>query len=650
MVIADAEWSCISDGGRSGRRSNRVFVGIKDLSVSKKVIGAFALVLIATIGLGFFSVGRLSLVNQKAADIRDNWLPATRELGEIKYITMRYRQRQAVYLMLTSDTEREKERSNMAALRTEFDEAYKKYEATIDTDEEREIAKAINAAWQSYLARETSLFGDQQSKGSAAAFEDYKTTSKDLFDVVRNAIATDIKFNAEHGATAAADAQKTFKQAQVLIYGALAIALALGLGCGFALIRSVSKPLSNMTDAMGELANGNLDAHVPHADQHDEIGQLAGAMTAFKNQLAAAERSKAEQTKVIVSSIGKGLDQLAQGDLTHRISTDLTGPFAKLKEDFNNAMEHLEHTMQNVLSSTSQIATGAGEVSQAADDLAHRTEKQAASLEETAAALEEITATVKKTAQNARDASATVAEAKKAAEEGGRVVDTAVKAMDAIADSSKQITDIISVIDEIAFQTNLLALNAGVEAARAGEAGRGFAVVASEVRALAQRSSEAAKQIKMLIGTSGEHVGTGVKLVGESGRALRHIIDQVLHINALVTEMTNASEQQSAGLEQVNSAVGQMDQVTQQNAAMVEESTAASRSLAGETHKLNEIVSFFEVRQADHSNKSVHPVERFVTKANARNPLPQRTSSPRPAPRATAMAAVQTADEDWAEF
>lgn len=311
--------------------------------------------------------------------------------------------------------------------------------------------------------------------------------------------------------------------------------------------------------------------------------------------LDAIERAKAEQAAMIINSVGAGLEALANGDLTHRVTAALEGPFAKLKTDFNKALDRLQETMKTILAKTSGVSDSAGEIAQAADDLSRRTEQQAASLEETAAALEEITATVKKTAQNAKEASNIVSTAKGVAEDGGRVVETAVKAMGQIEHSSKQITDIISVIDEIAFQTNLLALNAGVEAARAGDAGKGFAVVASEVRALAQRSSEAAKEIKGLIKESGEHVGLGVKYVGESGDALKRIVDQVVQINALVTEMAEAAQQQSTGIEEVNSAVSQMDQVTQQNAAMVEESTAASRSLASEAAALSELVSFFDV-------------------------------------------------------
>jgi methyl-accepting chemotaxis protein len=376
-------------------------------------------------------------------------------------------------------------------------------------------------------------------------------------------------------------------------------------------------------------------------------------MTTFKNQLAQAEKAKVEQAQLIVSSIGTGLEHMAKGDLTHRIAVELTGVFAKLKDDFNAAMAHLQDTMKNVLGSTNQIATGADEISQAADDLSRRTEQQAASLEETAAALEEITVTVKKTAANAREASHSVADAKTAAEDGGRVVGTAITAMDAIAQSSKQITDIIAVIDEIAFQTNLLALNAGVEAARAGDAGKGFAVVASEVRSLAQRSSEAAKQIKTLIKTSGEHVESGVKFVGDSGLALKRIVDQVLKINALVTEMAQAAEQQSTGIEQVNAAVSQMDQVTQQNAAMVEESTAASRNLAGETQVLSNLVGFFSVGAVSKANiQRVASTPVAVTKKPQHRPVPQAKVAAASGQQRTAAARAPAPeqDEEWSEF
>ncbi|MER0238496.1 PAS domain-containing methyl-accepting chemotaxis protein [Fulvimarina sp. MAC8] len=296
-----------------------------------------------------------------------------------------------------------------------------------------------------------------------------------------------------------------------------------------------------------------------------------------------------------VTAISTGLSLLAQNDLTCRLEQPFSSTFEPLRQDFNASITQIASTMNKILQSSDGIRRGTEEISVAADDLSRRTETQAASLEETAAALNEITSTVKKTAVDASQANNAVSTARTDAVRSGEIVGNAIAAMDSIESSSRQIERIIGVIDEIAFQTNLLALNAGVEAARAGEAGRGFAVVASEVRGLAQRSAEAAKEIKTLISTSGEQVGLGVKLVKETGSALERIVEQINNINSLVSNMANSVQEQSTGLGEVNVAVGQMDKVTQQNAAMVEETAAASRSLADETVSLNEAVSQFRM-------------------------------------------------------
>jgi methyl-accepting chemotaxis protein len=388
-----------------------------------------------------------------------------------------------------------------------------------------------------------------------------------------------------------------------------------------------------------------------------KVVKFAADITQVEHDRKAAEAeraAKAAEQAHVVEKLAGGLKSLSEGDLTASIAQPFAGDYEQLRNDFNAAINRLLETMQTVLTSTSGISTGAGEISQAADDLSRRTEQQAASLEETAAALEEITATVKKTAQNAKEASSIVTTAKTAAEEGGRVVETAITAMGQIEQSSKQITDIIGVIDEIAFQTNLLALNAGVEAARAGDAGKGFAVVASEVRALAQRSSEAAREIKSLIKASSEHVGSGVKLVGESGQALKRIVDQVIEINSLVSEMAQAAQQQSTGIQEVNTAVTQMDQVTQQNAAMVEQSTAAARSLASETTELSDLVSFFNVGApppaAKKATSAAHPPSAKVqTRAPARPAARPVATAGRRA--SVALAAKPAAEQDeWEEF
>lgn len=626
-----------------------MFSLLKNLSVRIKVVAAFACVLAIAVALGVFSSQRLTAVNDVAEDVRGNWLPASVALGELNYHSMRYRQLQARYLLRTTPEGWAAETKTMEDVKAAIADVEKTYAKTVDSPQERVLSDAFMTKWQTYSDRQSEMAAVLKKNGLQAAVKFYNENLKVNFDDFKAALDVAIAFQVTGANQAGQRGRDAYTSTHFLIFAGLGLGALLCIAVGFALIRAVCTPLGRMTMAMTELAHGNMAVEVPAADRKDEIGKLAFAMTAFKDQLAAAEQSKVEQTKIIVSSIGTGLDSLAKGDLTHRITADLTGAFAKLKEDFNQALARLQDSMKAVLTSTSGISTGAGEISQAADDLSKRTEQQAASLEETAAALEEITATIKKTAENAKETSAIVTTAKSAAEDGSRVVETAISAMGEIEQSSKQITDIIGVIDEIAFQTNLLALNAGVEAARAGDAGKGFAVVASEVRALAQRSSEAAKQIKTLIKTSGEQVDSGVKLVGESGAALKSIAAQVVGINALVLEMANGAQQQATGIEQVSAAVNQMDQVTQKNAAMVEESTAASRNLASETTELSRLVGFFNVGETQKA-----PSTKPANSAPMAASKPLRARAPKLGAHTAAALAVRADSEpqtdEWQEF
>ncbi len=295
--------------------------------------------------------------------------------------------------------------------------------------------------------------------------------------------------------------------------------------------------------------------------------------------------------------IGAGLARLADKVLDQDITRAFGPTYEQLRTDFNLASSQLRSTLEQIVAGTENIDSGVREISTASDDLSRRTEQQAASLEETAAALDQITATVRKTAEGSKHARQVVSLAKTSAEHSCKIVRQAVEAMSGIEKSSNQISNIIGIIDEIAFQTNLLALNAGVEAARAGEAGRGFAVVASEVRALAQRSAEAAKEIKTLISASSQQVEQGVNLVGQTGKALEEIVVQVAEINRIVTEIAASAQEQAVALDEVNTAVNQMDQVTQQNAARVERATAASQTLSRETEDLTGIVGQFQLGQ-----------------------------------------------------
>jgi Methyl-accepting chemotaxis protein len=500
----------------------------------------------------------------------------------------------------------EMHRQKLAGLQKAYEERKAYWKAQSFDDQKRslfeEATRSADAFWQEANGSFIPALARNDKDG---AEKSYQALSRD-YAVHREAIDRLVAAGNKSLDESQAGADHANGVYRIATWSISVLILALLIAVIYGFMRFIVNPVLRFAGATEELAQGRLNTEIPALDRQDEIGELALALATFRDKLVAAEQATIEQNRIIVSSIGTGLDHLAKGDLTHRVTADLSGAFAKLKEDFNTAMTRLQETVKDVFDTTNQINNNAGEISTATNDLSHRTEQQAAALEETAAALDEITATIKETAANANEAARSVMGAKDAAENGGRVVETAIKAMDSIAQSSKQITDIIGVIDEIAFQTNLLALNAGVEAARAGDAGRGFAVVASEVRALAQRSSEAAKQIKALINASSEYVGDGVKYVGETGQALKHIVDQVLQINSLVADMAQASEQQSTGVEQVNAAVGQMDRVTQQNAAMVEQTTAAARGLASEAKSLTEIVGFFSVDETRRATARIH--------------------------------------------
>ncbi|MCB1440906.1 MAG: methyl-accepting chemotaxis protein [Nitratireductor sp.] len=345
-------------------------------------------------------------------------------------------------------------------------------------------------------------------------------------------------------------------------------------------------------------ADASRNEAMKMADAAEESRKLTIEEQQKSNELKAKTE---EAQRIVVENLAKGLAALSRGDLTAHLSEPFPEEFEILRTDFNHSVEQLESTLNAISSSSATIGAGAAQIRSGADDLAKRSEQQAASVEETAAALDEITSTVSDTSKRAEDAAKLVVETRANAERSGQIVNEAVATMDGINESSGQISNIIGVIDEIAFQTNLLALNAGVEAARAGEAGKGFAVVAQEVRELAQRSASAAKEIKQLITTSGVQVKNGVALVGQTGTALAEIARQIQEINSNVEAIVEASKEQATGLREVNIAVNSIDQTTQRNAAIAEESNAQSHSLASEVQSLNTLLGKFTTKLSGHS-------------------------------------------------
>ena len=398
---------------------------------------------------------------------------------------------------------------------------------------------------------------------------------------------------------------------------------AFGLAAAILLVAALKGPIRRLVAAMRDLASGDLDVTVADSGRSDEIGEMARALDVFKTsaidkirvedeisrdrESAARARQQSDTEKAeadahlafAVRELGAGLRNLSEGDLVSTIDTPFNGELDSLRVDFNESIGRMRDAMQHIRDNARSISDNSGQLRSAADDLARRTENQAASLEQTAAAVDEISAAVRTASARATDTDKLAGDTARDARASGEVVTRAVDAMSRIEEASGKITKIIGVIDEIAFQTNLLALNAGVEAARAGEAGRGFAVVAQEVRELAGRSAGAAREIKELIAASGEEVRSGVSLVGETGEAIGRIIARIQDISSHVGAMATASREQSTGLGEVNSAVNQMDQMTQQNAAMVEQTNASSHTLAQEAAQLTTLVANFRLDAGD---------------------------------------------------
>ncbi|MCF1446354.1 HAMP domain-containing protein [Agrobacterium vitis] len=490
-------------------------------------------------------------------------------------------------------------------------------------DQIRQMVKVAgtNAAKEpGVMAKELSKALDGQ-KAVTAAVKVYSTYSAKTLSAARS--------------NAIADSQLTM----IALLSTAAISIVLGVAVSTLIARrGIVNPIRLLTDNMNRIAKGALGDAIPGTERGDEIGEMARALEIFRanrlqmQEMEAQEAALNSQSKDLQSSISSIVASAAAGNFSQRItksyedadlqrfassvnelvanvdlgvtevrrviaalsSSDLTqdmrgnfqGAFAELQSNVNHAMATLREAMQSIRGASGTITDNSGELSSAANQLARRTEQQAAALEETAAALEEITTTVRTSTERAHEANQMVEQTRNSAGKSGEIVRSAIDAMGRIEQSSQKISQIISVIDEIAFQTNLLALNAGVEAARAGEAGRGFAVVAQEVRELAQRSANAAREIKALINTSADEVKGGVSLVLSTGEALNEIVGLVDHVNGHVASIARAAQEQSAALAEINTSVNHMDQMTQQNAAMVEETTAASQVLASESRQL----------------------------------------------------------------
>ncbi len=456
----------------------------------------------------------------------------------------------------------------------------------------------IRAEWSAYKAEARNVQQLLDSQGRDVALTRFNTHLVPIGARIDAAVSKDMEYNAALAARRGGEAQR-FAENAFVILGVLA-ALVVGMMLlAMAIQRNrLGHPLGQIHGAMGEMAGGNLDRAVPCVELTDEIGEIARALGAITEGVTARTRAEAEARAAIqarvVEALGDALGKLKAGKLDCRIDQAFPAEYEALRIDFNETVQTLSTVIIDVSAAAGNVTTGSSEIASAATDLSRRTVSQAAAIEETSASVRELAASVSEAASVAEQANRNAREAETAAAASAEVMTDAVSAMDEIARSSTEMEAIVSLIDGIAFQTNLLALNAGVEAARAGEAGKGFAVVASEVRSLAQRAGEAAREISTIIKGSGSSVTRGVGLITRTQEALQQIHSRTSAVAEMIGTIADSAGQQAAALAQIDSAAAEMDGMTQKNAALVEESTAASRTLADEAQRLDGLMGRFD--------------------------------------------------------
>ena len=659
-----------SKAGRDGDTVKNLFVSLSELSSTSQKVWSAVLANTAAMDPELARLGNVRLIAWNLRDI------AGFERSHIA---------QAIAAKTAIPTDK---LSAIAEVRAQVALLRRFLTINLKTNDHPSLVRGLKLAEETYYGKFQPL-ADQMRKLSAegAAYpmsvpQWVDTTTPQLFTLLEIMYGAG---EASEAYTAAAASSAT--KGIYFSVGLLLISLIICCGAIWMTIRMIARPLGDLARVIEQQSSGGVD--VPHTNRDDEIGQMARALQesgraseerARLRSEASEQRDRSDEERRTQAEIqaqtadeqakaframGNGLSALAGGDLTYRLSNEFPDAYRQIKDEFNAALEQMNETIGAIITSTREVSNAAGEISSSTTDLSQRTEEQASSLEQTSASMEEISATVKQNAENAQQANQFATGTREVADRGGEVVAEAVKAMSRIEDSSRKISDIIGVIDEIARQTNLLALNAAVEAARAGEAGRGFAVVASEVRSLAQRSSQAAKDIKDLIINSSDQVREGVELVNRAGTSLNDILTSIKKVADIVSDIASASSEQATGLEQVNKTLTQMDEVTQQNSALVEENAATAKTLEHQARAMDERVAFFRVDdgsaaaaapRADTKVQSMPaakaapaPAKRATLAPPKRAPAPMRGGAPA-GRRQTALATAVKDDPEWKEF
>ncbi|GGB90046.1 methyl-accepting chemotaxis protein [Pseudoduganella buxea] len=512
---------------------------LTERKLSTKLGLAFAAVLVMTAFVGLFSINQLSKVNDTATDLSSRWMPAMRVIQDIKSQIARVRTRELQYIISDDVADLDKYDKVIANDLVDLKKMQDDFVKLIKTPEEQALYDEFLSMWDRYMVEDAKLRAAVRAGDQALAKKLIRGESNKLIVSLRGQVDKLVKLYGDGGNRAAEFGDQVYNASRNWIFGLLVISVALGALGALVITRWLVNTLGGEPQYAVKLAN----------------------------MIAAGQLNVAVDTR--------------PGD-----KTSLLFAMKSMRDSLSNIVGQVRHATDTIASAAQQVVAGNL-------DLSGRTESQASSLEETAASMEELTTTVRHNSDSARQANQLALNASSIAEQGGQVVSQVVDKMGTINESAKKISDITSVIDGIAFQTNILALNAAVEAARAGEQGRGFAVVASEVRNLAQRSASAAREIKELIGDSVEQVEAGTKLVNQAGSTMEEVVVSVRRVTDIMGEITVAGQQQSAGIVQVNEAIAQMDAVTQQNAALVEEATAASHSMQDQAASLAQLVSIF---------------------------------------------------------
>ncbi|WP_305878727.1 methyl-accepting chemotaxis protein [Aquabacterium sp. CECT 9606] len=569
----------------------------KNLKITTRLTATLALLVSIIVGLSGLALWQMGKMRTSTYEITSNWLPSVSLVNAMNTNTSDFRLGEVRHVLSTDDAEMAQIEKDIAVVKAGFDKNHDAYIKLISSDEERKLYESFAADWKSYLAMHEQLIAASRKNETERARVILNKETLPVYDRFSATLLKLVELNNKGGADESVTADRAYAQARTSLLVGVVAALGIAVVAGWWLVRSIARPLANAVTAADRAAAGDFTQAI-QADGDDEAAQVLKALA--------------------------------------RMQVNLT------------------NVVSGVRANSESVSTASAQIAQGNQDLSQRTEEQASALQQTAATMEQLNTTVRNNADNAKQANQLAQGASEIAAQGGEVVGQVVTTMQGISDSSRKIGDIIGVIDGIAFQTNILALNAAVEAARAGEQGRGFAVVASEVRTLAQRSAEAAKEIKTLIGRSVEQVEQGTVLVDQAGKTMGEIVGSIRRVSDIVAEISSASQEQSDGITQVGNAVGQMDQVTQQNAALVEESAAAAESLKGQAQQLVQSVAVFKLP----SDRAGQPSYLSSPAANAqvverRGPeraKPAARPSKSPQASSTASAAALTGADDWTSF